>query len=319
MQHLVGRCGHDEKEAPSSTDRIGTSHHPPATAYSITNLPTGVRLEGYNAQKATFSRTINIKQLGHAILTTPVPGAKPSAPREKYLITLPNLHIEGLIYGAPFIELNSSSYITSSSGYTSKITYSGKGWLSGEKNSVTATTHHEDDPSKVLYNVTGVWTKNFSIYQGPAKSNSSKTLVESYDAASSPGTELTVPPVEEQHPLSSRRAWSKVAVAILEGDMDAVSKEKSKIEKAQREARAKEKGEGGAWERRYFTALDEPDDVLNDMSGRVGVSKDGDADKTGGLWRFDGGKGKKVKAEREVTKEEAKKMEKELLGQWRDE
>jgi oxysterol-binding protein-related protein 9/10/11 len=69
-----------------------------------------VHLEGYNAQKATFVRTINIRQIGHAVLTVPVEGGPP----DKYLITLPALHIEGLYLGAPFIELEGSTYITSS-------------------------------------------------------------------------------------------------------------------------------------------------------------------------------------------------------------
>ena len=37
------------------------SHHPPVTAYCIWNSQHGVRLQGYNAQKASFSSTINVK------------------------------------------------------------------------------------------------------------------------------------------------------------------------------------------------------------------------------------------------------------------
>lgn len=39
------------------------SHHPPVTAYCIWNSDHGVRLQGYNGQKVSFSRTINIKVL----------------------------------------------------------------------------------------------------------------------------------------------------------------------------------------------------------------------------------------------------------------
>ena len=289
------------------------SHHPPATAYSITNRETGTHLEGYNAQKATFSRTINVKQIGHAVLTVPYPDA--SKPPEKYLITLPSLHIEGLIYGTPFVELNSSSYITSSTGYTAKMSYSGKGWLSGDKNSVAATLYRDGDEKDVLYNAIGVWTKSFAFYKGPAKNNSSKTLVDKYDAAKSPGTQLAVRPLEEQHPLESRRAWGKVAAAVAKGDMDAVGLEKGKIEQAQRDMRAKEKGEGKGWERRYFSTVKGSDDVLEQLGDKVGVPTDGDADKTGGLWRFDREKEKKVAEAGDPSKEEVERIEKELLGQ----
>lgn len=236
-------------------------------------------------------------------------------PPETYLITLPSLHIEGLIYGAPFVELNTHSFITSSSGITSKISYSGKGWLSGEKNSVTAIVYRGDNEKDVLYNATGVWTKSFSFYKGPAKSNGPSTLVETYDAASSPGTQLSVAPVDAQHPLETRRAWAKVAAAIAKGDMDVVGLEKGKIEQAQRDMRAKEKAESRAWQRRYFTARGSPDDVLRDLAPKVGLGIDGDADKTGGLWRFDREKEQQVKAAGPPSQDEIATIEQELLGQ----
>jgi oxysterol-binding protein-related protein 9/10/11 len=289
------------------------SHHPPATAYSITNLPTGVHLEGYNAQKASFSKTINIKQIGHAILTVPIPG-KPDE-KETYLITLPSLHVEGLIFGSPFIELEGASYITSSSGFTAKIDYSGKGWLSGKKNSVTASLYPTGKEKEILYNATGQWTKSFDIYSGPAKGNKPATLAESYDAATTATTApLVVAPVEQQHPLESRRAWLAVAAAVEKGDLDRLSAEKSKIENAQRAARAKEKADGRMWQRRYFSVRTDPDPILTSLGGHVGLSDHGDSDKTGGLWRFDKAKAEKARAEPPIGKEEAAKLAKQLLG-----
>lgn len=299
---------------PAANFWCHSSHHPPATAYSITNVDSGVHLEGYNAQKATFSRTINIKQIGHAVLTVPNPsGGEP----DKYLITLPSLHIEGLLFGSPFIELDGASYITSSTGFTAKVDYSGKGWLSGKKNSFTAVLYTTGKEKDVLYNVSGQWTKSFDVYEGPAKSNSKKTLVETYDPAQSPATALTVAPVEKQHPLESRRAWSRVAAGIAKGDLDSVGTEKSKIENAQREKRSAERADGTSWERRYFSWQPDgpPDAVLTELGPAIGVPEHGDADKTGGLWRFDKKKADEVKSRPELSKDEAASIAKELLGQ----
>ncbi|KAH7127677.1 hypothetical protein EDB81DRAFT_809814 [Dactylonectria macrodidyma] len=285
------------------------SHHPPATAYCVRNDKTGVELEGYNAQKATFKSTIIVKQIGHAVLRVPLSTGE----IESYLITLPSLHIEGLIFGAPFVELDGTSYIASSSGYTAKIDYSGKGWLSGKKNSVIGTVTPTGKDKEVLYNVTGQWNKAFEIFEGPAKSNSKSTLVATYDAVATPQTELQVAPVEKQHPLESRRAWARVAKAIQDGDMDVTSVEKTKIEQAQREMRNKERSEDRSWERQYFTAVEGTDDVLEQLGKAVGVPLNGDADKTGGLWRFD-----KTKAEKQtatsLSSDDVTKIEKELLG-----
>lgn len=289
------------------------SHHPPATAYCIRNDKTGVKLEGYNAQKATFKSTIIVKQIGHAVLTVPIQ-SDGKEQLEHYLITLPSLHIEGLIFGAPFVELDGSSYISSSSGYTARIDYSGKGWLSGKKNSVVGTLYPTGKEKEVLYNVTGQWTKEFEIYEGPAKKNSPATKVASYDAVGTAQTELNVVGIDAQYPLESRRAWAKVAKAIQAGDMDTVSIEKGKIEQAQRDLRNKERAEERTWERRYFSAVPAEDQVLKQLGEAAGVPLNGDQDKTGGLWRFDAEKAAKV-ATQKLSADQLQEIEKEVLGQ----
>lgn len=251
---------------------IPDSHHPPATAYRISNKEHGVYLEGYNAQKASFSRTIHVKQIGHALFSIP-------AFNETYLITLPNIHIEGLIFGSPFVELNDKTYITSSSGFTAKIDYSGKGWVSGKKNSFTATLYPTGKEKDILYTVNGQWNKSFEIVEGKKGH-----IVDSYNAEATPTTPLQVAPLEHQDPLESHRAWAKVAEGIATGNMDLVGAEKTKIEESQRELRRQEKAEGRVWQRRYFTAV-ENDPVLAKLGSIVGTN--GDADKTGGVWRFD--------------------------------
>lgn len=223
-----------------------------------------------------------MKQIGHAVYSIPAYG-------ETYLITLPNLHIEGLIFGAPFVELNDKTYITSSSGYTAKIDYSGKGWLSGKKNSFTATMYPTGKEKEVLYTVTGQWNKTFDILEG-----TKKKVIDSYNAEAVPTTPLTIVPVEQQDPLESRRAWQKVAEGIAVGDMDLVGVEKTKIEESQRELRRQEKADGRLWERRYFSLV-ENDPVLTQLAPTIDLLPE--EDKTGGVWRFD-----EKKAEGQATK-----------------
>lgn len=258
------------------------SHHPPATAYHISNKQHGVSLQGYNAQKASFYRTINVKQIGHAVYSIP-------AFNETYIITLPNLHIEGLIFGSPFVELNDKTYITSTSGYTAKVDYSGKGWLSGKKNSFTATLYPTGKEKDILYTVTGQWTKSFEIHEGSSKSGA---LVESYDAEAKPISPLILRPIEEQDPWESHKAWQKVAAGIAVGDMDITGAEKTKIENEQRALRLKEAEENRTWERRYFTKV-ESDPLLEKLGPLIGLLPE--ADKTGGIWRFDEKKAEAMK------------------------
>ncbi|RVD86353.1 uncharacterized protein DFL_004635 [Arthrobotrys flagrans] len=277
--------GHWEDEEAGRTELISeqVSHHPPVTAYSIFNEKHGVKLQGYNGQKAGFaSMTINVKQVGIARLRL-------EKWDEEYLITLPALHIEGLVYGSPFVELEKSTIIQSSSGFFAKIDYSGKGWVGGKSNSVSAELY-DNKTGKLLYTISGQWTKELVVKKV-------KTEVERFEhGEKNPTTGLTIKPIEEQDPLESRRAWAKVGAAIDKGDYDETGIEKSKIENAQRNLRKKEKEEGTTWERRYFSAVDKVDDVDalveragKFMKGVLGITPfcmDEPA-KTNGVWVFD--------------------------------
>ena len=197
------------------------------------------------------------------------------------MITLPNIHIEGLIYGSPFVELSKSTYISSSNGYIGKIDYSGKGWLSGKKNSFTASLFQEGKEKDPIYTVEGQWNTGFVIKDGSKKHGAE---VEAFDHKTRKITSLTLAPLEEQDPLESNKAWQKVKEAILKSDMDTVGLEKSKIENAQREMRKKEQAEGREWQRRFFTKQ-ESDPLFEKLAKPIGERIEND--KTNGIWRFD--------------------------------
>lgn len=227
-----------------------------------------------------------MKQLGHALLTVTPPSADKNDPaqQERYLITLPTLHIESLIYGTPFVELEKSTRIASSTGYIAKIDYSGKGWLSGKKNTFTASLFKESEgEKKPLYTVDGQWSDHFII-----KNARTKEEVERYVVREMKTTPLQLAPIEEQDLFESRRAWRDVAAAIERGDMDATSEHKSRIENAQREMRKIEKAEGREWERRFFNRVNEKDDEgFERLTRMIGLAGNLDTEKTNGIWRFD--------------------------------
>ncbi|KAG0131181.1 hypothetical protein HOY82DRAFT_485569 [Tuber indicum] len=248
------------------------SHHPPVTAYAILNQKQGVKLEGYNGQKASFSRgTISVRQVGHAKYHL-------KEFDEDYLITLPSLHIEGIVYGSPYVELNRSSTIHSSTGYVAQIDYSGKGWVTGKKNTFSATLRKEGSKD-ILYTIDGQWSDGFVIKEGKTKKE-----LETYNAKTTEITPLYIAPIKEQDPLESRRAWAKVQESINTGDLETTGTEKSKIENEQRELRKKEKEEGREWERRYFTrVMDDP--VFTRLAESPGIAAE--EGKTDGIWIFD--------------------------------
>lgn len=249
------------------------SHHPPVTAYHIWNADQGVHLHGYNAQKTFFSGTVRIHKIGFALLHL-------DKYEEEYLITLPKMHLDGLFPPPPYPELEGRTYIQSSSGYTSEIDYAGKGWLSGKKNSFVARLYKAGNAEKPLRLIEGQWRNGgFVIKHMPSKKPMAHLSTEEHSL-----TPLIVAPVKEQHSLESRRAWFKVAQAIDKGDMQTVSKEKTKIEEEQRAMRKTEKIEGVEWATKYFTKVDSWP-VLENLAKQIGIEIQ--EEDTKGMWRWD--------------------------------
>ena len=68
--------------------------------------------------------------------------------------------------------------------------------------------------------------------------------------------------------------------------MDTVHIEKSKIENTQRELRRKEQAEGREWQRRFFKRSSSPDTIFEKLVRPIPGERI-EAEKTGGVWRFD--------------------------------
>lgn len=187
-------------------------------------------------------------------------------------------------------ELSGTTFIRSSSGYTAKIDYLSRGWISGKRNSFTASLYHDDCEGEPLYTAEGQWSGEFVM-----KKCSSGEVVENVDANAISRTPLNVAPLEHQHPLETRRAWQHVASAIHQGDIFAVGHEKTKIEQAQREMRKQEKAEGREFQRRYFSKAKE-DPVAEKLAEgiREKTSMRGELDGHHALWMWDEGKYRKI-------------------------
>lgn len=260
----------DNKDHPDFGETVllseQVSHHPPITAYSIFNDKNSVQLEGYNQIKSSFSKSLmlSVKQYGHALL---------SVGKESYLITLPPLHIEGILVASPFVELEGKSYIQSSTGLLCVLEYSGRGYFSGKKNSFKARIFKDfkdsKDKDKALYTITGQWSGISKIFQS-GKHKDDGVLF--YDASKSPTELLNVKDIKDQHPLESRRAWKDVAEAIKQGDYENITKSKTELEESQREKRKEEESKGTRWQQRWFKGVDYSQAHQDEFSSLTGLA-----------------------------------------------
>ena len=226
---------------------------------------------------------IHLHKQGHVLLHI-------DAYDEDHLLTFPQVHLEGFLPPPPFPEFDADTpvYIVSSAGYTSKITFSGKGWLRGKRHSFVAVLYADGEEDSPLYTAEGQWTGQFTIRDARANE-----VIETYDAAASVEklTGISVAPLEEQDPMESRRLWGKFAEAMYKRDMAGVSAEKNRIEVRQREMRVEEEREGKEWERRYFKR-GAVDPRVEALCKKVGAELEPEL--TGGFWVFDEEKYAKV-------------------------
>ena len=225
--------------------------------------------------KVYFSGTVNIDRKGYGVMHI-------DKYNEDHLVTMPKVHVEGLVTGAPSPELSGTSYIRSSSGYTTKIEYSGKGWIGGKRNGFIATIFSDANEKEPIYTAEGIWSGAYTI-----KEVKTKKKVETFDIDSIPRTPLQVAPLERQHPLESRRAWQHVIDGINNGDIFTVGSEKSKIEVAQRQMRKAEKAEGREFPRKYFSSAKEDSVATKLAAGLKGTSMGSDTDTNNMVWQWD--------------------------------
>ena len=192
-------------------------------------------------------------------------------------------------------ELSGSTYIRSSSGYTAKIDYTSKGWIGGRKNGFSAQLFHDDNANTPLYAVEGQWSDSWTC-----KKLDIKKTVDEFNMNSAKRSPLKVQPINEQHPLESRRAWRYVSQAIHKGDIFAISYEKSKIENEQREMRIRERQEGSEFPRRYFSKAKE-DPVAQKLAQEMNcASIEADMDIKQGVWVWDDEKDKRIEARKAI-------------------
>ncbi|KAH8169629.1 oxysterol-binding protein [Sarocladium implicatum] len=237
------------------------SHHPPVTAMHLVDEENGVRADGYARVEMGFNGNVEIKQVGHAVMHI-------DRYDEDYLIPLPNVKVKGFMSGRMYPELK----------------FSGAGLAWGAKNSVSARLYHKSDPKTTLYEAEGCWSGKWSI-----KDVRTDEVVEAWDPnlPENKPAPMELTPLPSQDPWESRRAWAAVRSAIEANDFTSVVREKSKVEQAQRDMRARERARGKAWKPLFFKSLKgEEHDVFWKLTEGFGEWKL-EEERTKGVWRVD--------------------------------
>jgi hypothetical protein len=211
------------------------SHHPPITAMHIAG--DGIRADGYGRVEMTFNGNINIRQMGHAVIHL-------DKFDEDYLVPLTDVTVRGFMSACLYPEIIGTYTINSSSGYVSEIDFSGTGFFRGKRNYFEARVYHKDQPKKICYKVSGVWSEGWKI-------TDANGLTETYTVEPEKSF-MDISPIEKQDPRESRRAWGDVISALQQGNYRDASAAKHTVEEAQRQKRKEEKMSGKTWQPALF-------------------------------------------------------------------
>ncbi|XP_007893541.1 oxysterol-binding protein-related protein 8 isoform X6 [Callorhinchus milii] len=228
------------------------SHHPPISAFYVSNRKDGFCVSGSILAKSKFyGNSLSAILDGEARLSFLSRG-------EDYIMTIPYAHCKGILYGTLTLELGGYVNIScEKTGYSAIIEFKLKPFL-GSNDSVNQIAGKIKLGSEVLATLEGHWDTEVII--NDKKTNKSELFWNpTIDIRQQRLTRCTVL-FEEQENVESEKLWQHVTRAISHKDQNEATNEKFILEEAQRNAAKERKAKKTEW----FCKLFEQDPITGD-------------------------------------------------------
>ncbi|KFQ35110.1 Oxysterol-binding protein-related protein 8, partial [Merops nubicus] len=252
------------------------SHHPPISAFYVSNRKDGFCLSGSILAKSKFyGNSLSAILDGEGRLTFLNRG-------EDYVMTMPYAHCKGILYGTMTLELGGTVNITcEKTGYSATIEFKLKPFL-GNNDSVNQISGKIKLGKEVLAILDGHWDSEVTICD--KKTDVSETFWNPTSDIKQRRLPRYTVKFEEQDDFESEKLWQQVTRAINNKDQTEATQEKYILEEAQRRSAKERKLKGEEWtcklfdqdsvtgEWHYKYADTRPWDPLNDM---IQFEKDG--------------------------------------------
>ncbi|XP_018621108.2 oxysterol-binding protein-related protein 8-like isoform X3 [Scleropages formosus] len=252
------------------------SHHPPVSAFYVSNRKDGFCLSGSILAKSKFyGNSLSAILDGEARLTFLNRG-------EDYVMNMPYAHCKGILYGTMTLELAGQVTVTcEKTGYSAQLEFKLKPFL-GSSDSANQISGKIKLGKEVLATLEGHWDSEVFI------TDKKTCVVETFwnptaELRNSRLMRCTVP-LEDQGDFESEKLWQHVTRAINNKDQTRATNEKFLLEEAQRKLARERKAKCEAWipalfeqdpltgEWHYRYADTRPWDPLNDL---IQFEKDG--------------------------------------------
>ncbi|XP_077330275.1 oxysterol-binding protein-related protein 8 isoform X1 [Lithobates pipiens] len=245
------------------------SHHPPVSAFYVSNRKDGFCLSGSILAKSKFyGNSLSALLEGDGRLTFLNRG-------EDYTMTMPYAHCKGILYGTMTLELGGNVTITcEKTGYSAILEFKLKPFL-GSEDSVNQISGKIKLGKEVLATLEGHWDSE--VFINDKKTELSETFWNPTTEIKQRRLTRCTVHYDEQGEFESERLWQQVTKAINNKDQTEATQEKFVLEEAQRKAAKERKAKGEEWlchlfeqdpiagEWHYKFADTRPWDPLNDL------------------------------------------------------
>ncbi|XP_066525004.1 oxysterol-binding protein-related protein 8 isoform X2 [Hoplias malabaricus] len=252
------------------------SHHPPVSAFYVSNRKDGFCLSGSILAKSKFyGNSLSAILDGEARLTFLNRG-------EDYTMNMPYAHCKGILYGTMTLELAGQvSICCEKTGYSSQLEFKLKPFL-GSNDSANQINGKIKLGKEVLATLEGHWDSE--IFINDKKTGESEIFWNPTSELRQSRLPRCTVPMEEQSEFESERLWQHVTRAINNKDQTEATNEKFLLEEAQRKCARERKAKCEEWspalfeqdpstgEWHYRYADTRPWDPLNDL---IQFEKDG--------------------------------------------
>uniref|UniRef100_A0A452J7Q8 Oxysterol-binding protein n=1 Tax=Gopherus agassizii TaxID=38772 RepID=A0A452J7Q8_9SAUR len=220
------------------------SHHPPVSAFHVSNRKDGFCISGSILAKSKFyGNSLSALLDGKAKLTF-------LNRAEDYIITMPYAHCKGILYGTMTMELGGKVTIECErSNHRAELEFKLKPFFGGST-SINQISGKIKSGEEVLASLDGHW--DGEVYINDLKNENTEIFWNPTSEVRRQRLKRHIVLFEEQTDFESERLWQHVTSAINKGDQHKATQEKFVLEEEQRNASRERKENGTEWKPLLF-------------------------------------------------------------------
>lgn len=240
------RCFWQHPETNSRTFYIAeqVSHHPPISAFYMTNRQDGFSLSCSMLAKSKFYGNSTSAILDGVATLTLLPRG------ENYTLQSPYAHCKGILMGTLSMELGGKVVIEcENTGYRTELEFKLKPFLGGNEYTNLVTGKLKLG-KQTMATINGHWDGTINIKD--SRSGEESILFAATTEMRSKRLKRFTVPLDAQLSNESERMWQHVSAAIRRDDQVGATDEKTALEEAQRNATKERKATCTSWVSTHF-------------------------------------------------------------------